>query len=114
MSADKYKGRTAAAIKQTARKIIKTKFPQATILRATLISSGWQEERVFEYTDTTRTAVRYRVTRSITAQVAARQGQDVSLYTLDISKDRRSDGSWSPLYGHIMFTDPMLEENVMK
>lgn len=114
MIADKYKGEDKETLKQTAQKIVKTKFPQATILRTTLISEDWKEERVFEFTDTTHTAIRYRVTRSVTAQVAGKQGQEVFLYTLDISKDRLTDGAWGTLYGHIMFTDPMLEENVTK
>ncbi len=114
MIADKYKGKDTDALKQMAQKIVKTKFPRAAILRTTLISEDWKEERFFEFTDTTHTAIRYRVTRSVTAQVAAKRGREVSLYTLDIGKDHLSDGSWGPLHGHIMFTDPMLEENVTK
>jgi hypothetical protein len=67
---------------------------------------------VIEATDTTHTALRYRTTRSVTAQVAAKRSGAVQLHTLDLSQDRQSDGAWGPLYGHIMFTDAMLEKNV--
>jgi hypothetical protein len=94
--------------------VVQEKFGGATILRTTVISRDWKEEDVVEWTDTTQSAARRRVTRSVSAQVAARQADGVFLYTVHLAQDRRSDGSWSPLYGHIMFTDAMLEENIRK
>ena len=67
---------------------------------------------MLEPTDTTHTALRYRTTRSVTAQVAAKLADKVQLHTLDLSKDLQAGGSWWPVYGHIMFTDAMLEQNV--
>ena len=48
----------------------------------------------------------------MTAQVAARYNANAKLYTLDLSQDRLSGGGWAATKGHVMFTDPMLEENV--
>jgi hypothetical protein len=114
MIADKYKGPDAEEIKQKAGEFLKKAQPEAQILRATVISPDWKEESVVEYTDTTQTALRHRVTRSVTAQIAGKKGAEAFLYTLYVGKDRRTDGSWGELCGHVMFTDPMLEENVSK
>jgi hypothetical protein len=114
MTADQYKGSDAEFLRKKAEEIVLKKYPQAKTPRITLISPDWKEERVLEYTDTTNSALRYRVTRSVTAQVASKQGNNVFLYTLDLSKDQRTDNSWGDIYGHIMFTDPILEENITK
>ncbi len=114
LTPDRYSGRDLKELKGKAEGIVEEAIKGAKVLRATIISQDWKEESVIEPTDTTHTALRFRTTRSVTAQVAAKAGGEVKLYTLDISKDRRSDGSWGALYGHIMFTDPILEENVNK
>jgi len=112
MRPGKYAGADSAELKAKAQEIVKKKFAGASILRTSIINSDWKSERIWEWTDTTRTAVRYRVTRSITAQVAAKTGTSVSLHTIHLAKNKSTDGSWGPLYGHIMFTDAMLEKNV--
>jgi len=114
MTPDKFKGEELETIKAQAAEFLKKEYPDATVLRTTVISADWKEEDVEEYTDTTQTAIRHRLTRSVTAQIAGKQGNDVFLYTLDVSKDKRTDGSWGELYGHVMFRDPMLEKNVEK
>lgn len=112
MTADRYTGGDLAQLKQKAESIAKEKLSGAGVLRTTVISADWKEESVLEPTDTTHTALRFRTTRSVTAQVAAKQGDKVQLHTLDLSKDLQAGGSWGPVYGHIMFSDPMLEKNV--
>ncbi len=112
MTPDKFDGSELDDVKERAQKALKEKHPGAKILRTTVISEDWKEERVLEHTDTTKTAVRYRVTRSVSAQIAAKDGGKVSLYTMYVGKDQRSDGSWGPLKSHVMFEDSMLEENV--
>ncbi|MFH0878223.1 MAG: hypothetical protein V2A34_00780, partial [Lentisphaerota bacterium] len=114
MGAESYRGGDAAELKAKAESIVLAKASGVKILRTTLISSDWKEESVLEYTDTTQTAVRYRTTRSLTAQVAARGDGKVLLYTINLGKDRQADGAWGAVYGHVMYTDPMLEENVAK
>ena len=112
MISHKFNGKESSALKEMSGNIVKEKFSDAKILRVNVINSDWKEERVLEYTDTTRTAIRYRITRSVSGQVAAKRGGDCFLYTTYMAKNRLSDGSWGQYYGHIMFTDRMLENNV--
>jgi len=78
-----------------------------------LPNDTWKEESVVEWTDTTRTALRYRNTRSMTAHTAAKAPDGkVYLHAVHLACDRQSDGSWGPLYGHIMWSDWMAEKNV--
>ncbi len=114
MISHKFNGKESSALKEMSENIVKKKFSEAKILRVNVISSDWEEERALEYTDTTRTVIRYRITRSVTGQVAAKRGGDCFLYTTYIAKNRRSDGSWGQYYGHIMFTDRILEKNINK
>jgi len=85
------------------------------ILRITLPAEAWQEESVIEWTDTTRTQLRHRVTRFMTAQAAAKAADGkVYLHGVHLANDRQSDGSWGPLHGHIMWSDWIAEQNVDK
>ena len=113
MLPDEFSGSEAKDLKSKADKIVSKKYPAAKILRTNVISSDWKEEEVLEFTDTTHSQVRYRITHSVSVQVAAKD-KDTFLYTVYVAADRRSDGSWGELYGHIMFTDKMLEKNVNK
>jgi hypothetical protein len=112
MISHKFNGKESDPLKKMSENIVKKKYADAKILRVNVISSDWKEERALEFTDTTRTAIRYRVTRCVTGQVAAKRGGDCFLYTTYIGKNRHSDGTWGEYYGHIMFTDRMLEKNV--
>lgn len=114
MIPEKFGGPELSALKKKAEKVVGEVKPGAKVLRTTVISADWEEESVIEWTDTTRTALRHRVTRSVSAQVAGKLGSEATLYTLHIAKDRRTDGTWSLPRGHIMFEDPILEENVGK
>lgn len=111
MTPDRYAGGDLAALKKAAEGFVLKANPGVRLLKTTIISADWGEENVVEWTDTTQTALRRRNSRSVTAQVAGKKGVDCFLYTVDVSKDRRGDGSWGSLYGHVMYTDPMLEEN---
>lgn len=114
MTQEKYTGGDAAAVKEKAMQILKKAHPEANAIKTAIISSDWKEESVLEFTDTTQTALRYRVTRSLTVQIGADNGSEAFIYTIDISKDKRSDGSFGELYGHVMYTDPILKENIAK
>jgi hypothetical protein len=112
MRNDVFAGGDAGALKARAGDLVRKTHGDATVLRTAIVKTDWAEERVTEWTDTTRTAIQYRVTRFLTAQVAARRSKEAFLYTLHIAQDRKTNGAWGETYGHIMFTDPMLEENV--
>lgn len=111
LRSDAYAGGDAAALKQFAEQVVTRSQPGIRILKTVLASPDWAEESAVEWTDTTQTALRYRTTRRVTAQVAGRLNANTKLYTLDISQDRLSSGGWGPSQGHVMFADPMLEEN---
>jgi hypothetical protein len=115
MTADRFAGDRADEARLKVEAIIKEKSGAASTLRITLPAADWREENVLEWTDTTRTELRHRITRLMTAQAAAK-GADgkVYLHAVHLASDRRSDGSWGPLYGHIMWSDWMAEANVAK
>lgn len=89
-------------------------YSKVKALRTTIIKDRWDEERVWEYTDSTKTQRRHRTTRSIRAQVAGKEDGTVYLYWVNMSKDLQSGGKWGPLKGHVMYRDEMLEKNVNK
>ncbi len=116
MKQDRYKGKDIKALKNKAESLVKNDVKEGgTPLRTTIISENWDEQAVEEWTDTSKTTWRRRITRSITAQVAARTSDGVRCITVAMSKDKQSDGSWGPLYGNLhQYSEPMLEANVHK
>jgi len=114
MIGDKFAGPELATLKQKTNDVLKNAKAGIGILRTTVVSADWQEENVIEWTDTSRSVLRHRITHSVSTQVAGKSGSETTLYTIHIAKDRRTDGSWSQLRGHIMFEDPILAENVHK
>lgn len=112
MKEDLYRGADAGKLREEVGKIVRRDQGEVTLLRTAIIKENWTEERVIEWTDGTRTALRHRITRHLTAQTAARSGGETSLYTVHLSQDRKANGDWGSLSGHVIFTDPMLEENV--
>ena len=116
MTADQYQSSDIDAIKNKAESLVANNNKEGgKPLRSTVISENWKEETVWEWTDTSRTQKRWRTTRALTAQVAAKTPDGVRLITVAIAKDKQSDGSWGALYGNLhQYSDPMLEENVNK
>jgi len=115
MIPDRFTGKELAALKAKANELVGAKVEGVKVLRTTVISPDWKEERKTEWTDTTKSAVRHRITRSVTAQVAGSVGAETLLYTVHLAQDRKSDGSWGPLYGNLhQGADRMLAANVSK
>jgi hypothetical protein len=113
MEPDQYEGAEGADLRRKAGDIVKAKSAQAKVLRTTLPAEDWKQESIVEWTDTTHTALRYRNTRAMTAQTAAKDaGGKVYLHAVYLAADRQADGTWGPLYGHIMWSDWMAEKNV--
>lgn len=115
MTPDRFQGEGIDELRQKVEEIANEKSASGKALRITLPAKNWQEESVLEWTDTTRTELRHRITRFMTAQAAAK-GADgkVYLHGVHLANDRNSDGSWGPLHGHIMWSDWMAEANVNK
>jgi hypothetical protein len=116
MTPDRYTGKDISALKEKAKTLVKNNTKEGgTPLRCTVIAENWREETVHEWTDTSRTARRWRTTRHQTAQVAAKTSSDARLITVALAQDKQSDGKWGPLYGNLhQYSDPMLEANVNK
>ena len=114
MIADNFDGSELTILKKKSEEVLRKAKAGVKVLRTTVVSSDWQEENVIEWTDTSRSALRHRVTRSVSTQVAGKLDGETTLYTIHIAKDRRTNGSWGQLQGHIMFEDPILEKNVQK
>ena len=113
MEPDRYKGNDADELRKKVNDIVKEK--SSTTLRITLRATDWKEKEILEWTDTTKTTARYRITKLMTAQAAAKDDDGkVFLHSVHLASDRKSDGSWGPLYGHIMWSDWMAAENVNK
>jgi len=115
MLPNRFEGDDADALRQKAEEIVKAKSANGKVLRVTLPAEGWHEESVIEWTDTSRTELRHRVTRYMTAQAAAKAPDGkVYLHGVHLANDRQSDGAWGSLHGHIMWSDWMAEQNVNK
>lgn len=114
MLADRFSGSQKNEIKNKAEEVLKVQYAGIKLLRTNVVSDDWKEESVIEWTDTTRSALRHRVTQSVSAQVAGQLNGETKLYTLFVGKNRLTDGGWSQLQGHVMFVDPILEKNVPK
>ncbi len=111
MEPDRYRGKEASNLKAKIKDIVIKK--SSKVLRVTLGAVDWKEKRVLEWTDTTKSIVRYRITRSMTAQAAAKSKDGkVYLHGVHLAKDRQSDGTFGALYGHIMWSDWMIEKNL--
>jgi len=121
MKPDVYKGGDAATIKQLAVKILaedtekryeeaKVK-PTVKLLRTHITSPTWDTESAVEWTDTTKTALQYRVSKGVFVQVACMVGENCFVYTLYIHKDTIGGASGN-LVGHVMHRDRYLRENI--
>ncbi len=113
MLPERYNGPDAGDLRTTVTNIVSEKAGKC--IRVTLCADGWKEEDVLEWTDTTKSVVRHRITRFMTVQAASKNSDGrVYLNGVHLAKDRKSDGSWGELYGHIMWSDWMAEGNVNK
>ncbi|UCG33904.1 MAG: hypothetical protein JSU68_04555, partial [Phycisphaerales bacterium] len=115
LRADKYQGPDADDLKTFARKLVPKTHEGAEVLRLTIFTPDWKEETVVEWTDTTRSALRKRTTRTLMFMVAFRDTEGVFRDIGYLNQDRTSDGGWGPTYGHLAkYRNPMLQENVEK
>jgi len=111
MRAEKYTGKDLPELKKMAQAVVAKEHAGATVLKVNITSAAWETESAVEWTDTTHTALRYRATDFVIAQVAVKAGADVFLYTVYLNKDK-IDGREQPLTGHVMYRDRLLEKNI--
>ena len=113
-AADGFKGSELDALKAKATEVVKAEYKDVEVLRTTVPSKEWAIEDVIEATDTTRTALRHRITRSVRAQLAIKRDDGkVYLQEVYLGQDKQGD-AWGPLKGHTTWCDWMSKENVGK
>ena len=112
---DQYAGHDLPALKDKARAVAAGAHAKTEILRITVPSRDWAIEDVLEFTDTSRTAIRRRITRSVRAEVVLRDAKGtVWLQEVYLGQDRLPDGGWGELKGHTTWVDAMAAANVGK
>ena len=112
---DGYAGPDLEALKAKAKAVAQAAHPKADVLRVTVPGKDWAIEDVIEATDTTNTALRRRITRSLRAQAAVRDADGaVWLQEVWLGQDKAPDGSWGELKGHTTWADRMAPENLGK
>jgi len=112
MRPDKYKGKDADAYRALAKKAVINKFPKAKILKINLVSSAWgAPEGGAQWTDNTRSAVEVRTTSYFSAEVAAKEGEEVMLHRVYLYKEK-VNGKLQPAKSYIVGSQMMLEKNV--
>ena len=112
---DAYKGNDIAQLKETARLAALKDYPNSKIFHVTVTSEDWAVEDVVEFTDTTKTAIARRITRSVRAQVSLKTTSgEVRLLGIYLGQNKSSDGSWQKLEGHSTWEDPISEANIGK
>jgi hypothetical protein len=111
----RYAGADAEALLAYARTLVPRDHEGAKALRVTIFTPEWKQETVVEWTDSTRTALRVRTTRTLMFCVALEDGEGVFRDFGYLNQDRTADGAWGATYGHCArYRAPMLEENVSK
>ena len=112
---DAYKGNDIAQLKETASLAALKDYPNAKVFHVTVTSEDWSIEDVVEFTDTTKTAIARRITRSVRAQVSLKTTSgEVRLLGIYLGQNKASDGSWQKLVGHSTWEDPIAEANIGK
>lgn len=112
---DGYTGSDLDSLKEKAKAVTAAAHAGGQILRLTVPSKDWAVEDVVEATDTTNTALRHRITRSVRAQAAVKDASGaVWLQEVYLGQDKKPDGGWSELKGHTTWADRMAADNVGK
>ncbi len=111
--ADGFGGSELKSLKNKANEVVEAGYKGVSVLRTTVPSKAWGIEDVIEATDTTNTALRHRITRSVRAQVAIKLSDGtVYLQEVYIGQDKQPDGGWGEMKGHTTWRDPMNASNV--
>ncbi len=104
-----YSGDDAMAIREYIQSLVKTMADGGQVLRTVIYKPEWKELSQWEdYAGTQRFVTR----GEIYGQSVARVKGKLKLFTVYITRERKSDGSWTTLTGNIMFSDDMAEENL--
>jgi hypothetical protein len=110
---DLYAGPEMKDFKTKAKEVAELEYKKGQVLHITVPSEEWAIENVLEFTDTTKTALRRRITRSVRAQVSVKDAAGKFwLQEIYLAQDQLPGGGWAKLKGHTTWADPMVEDNV--
>ena len=106
---DVYQGEDAAAIKERIETLVHTSDAEARIVTTRVYSPEWKELSGWEdYAGTPRFVVR----GEIYGQCIAWINDIARLYTVYITRERKSDGTWSQMTGNVMSTEEIAAANI--
>ena len=110
---DLYGGPELKDFKTKAKEVAELEYKSGQVLHITVPSEDWAIENVLEFTDTTKTALRRRITRSVHAQASVKDAAGKFwLQEVYLAQDQLPGGGWAKLKGHTTWADPMVEDNV--
>jgi predicted RNase H-like HicB family nuclease len=113
MSEQKYKGNDIQDIVDGCAAVLKKYYPEAVILKSSVVSEEWKEESGWKFTDSTNTESVFETVRSISVQAALAHGKEKTiLHSVHVEQKKKSDGTWSAMYGNEMYSETMLHFNV--
>jgi hypothetical protein len=114
-TAEGYTGADLESLRELADKTAVEAHPGAEVALVTVRSTDWVVEDVVEWTDTSRTALRRRITRSVRAEVGLTDADGKAwLQEVYLGQDRLPDGGWGPLKAHTTWADAMAPANLGK
>lgn len=88
------------------------KYPDAKSLKTSMIRN-WESKKIEEWADSTKTQWIARDFNETTVQVAAELNDGTcKLFTINVEKDKNSDGSFGQIRSHIMFEELMAKETI--
>lgn len=102
--ADAYGGADAEAIRRCAEQLVRKKCGDARAVQTVIYKPDWAESTQWESASGTQRLV---TRRDIYAQVVADCAGARHLFTVYITKELRSDKTWSELGGNVMYSDEM-------
>ena len=106
---DVYQGEDAARIKEKIENLVRQSDAGTRIVTIRVTSPEWKELSQWEdYAGTPRFVVR----GEIYGQCIAWTNDVARLYTVYITRERKSDGTWSQMTGNVMSTDEIAAENI--
>ncbi|NLF42728.1 MAG: hypothetical protein GX587_08535 [Bacteroidales bacterium] len=106
---DKYIKDDSSQIKKQAKTTVLKAHPSAIIKRIHILDREWKE--TIQQNDKTNPSG-YIKRREIMAQLAAELNNRSRLFTIYLHQEKKNDGNWRRIKGHILYSDPIKKKNI--